>query len=460
MTSERSTAGNEAVVAAGRLRGETTEGGLTVFRGVPYARASRFAPPGPVEPWTGVRDATRNGPIAPQPPARPGVVMGPPQDGLVQDEDCLNLTVITPGGGPDPRPVMVWIHGGAYVTGSSAFGIYDGQRLAAEGGVVFVSINYRLGALGYLRLDGVSPGNLGLLDQLAALRWVKENIAAFGGDPGRVTVFAQSAGAHSLACLMAMPAARGLFQRAILQSAPLGLRPARASRAARVSRHFTRALARDPRSATVDEILSAQTEAIARASGPGGLVSPPFCPTADVDPLITANRWPADPNAAEVDVLIGFTRSEIDTFVNDKPVAERLTRTLVGRRAFSAAKALLARRIFDSPSLKLADTFARAGRRVHTYRFDWAPSGSVFGAGHCVELPFLLGDRKAWTAAPILGDVDWDGIDESGRAVRQAWLAFARGETPDAWPTHTPGAGPGKVWFGPMTSQGSKAEVV
>jgi para-nitrobenzyl esterase len=120
VTSEQPTAGNEAVVAAGRLRGETTDDGLTVFRGVPYARAQRFAPPAPVEPWADVRDATRHGPISPQPPVRPDAVMGQPQDGLVQDEDCLNLTVVT-SGTTGRRPVMVWIHGGAYVTGASSF---------------------------------------------------------------------------------------------------------------------------------------------------------------------------------------------------------------------------------------------------------------------------------------------------------------------------------------------------
>src|SRR2546423_2152295 len=128
--------------ASGKLRGETSDG-LTVFRGVPFARAHRFAPPEPVEPWTGIRDATRPGPICPQPPARDGAVMGPSPAGLEQGEDCLNLTVVTPGT-EGKRPVMVWVHGGAYVTGASSFPFYEGRLLAAEGDVVFVAINYRL----------------------------------------------------------------------------------------------------------------------------------------------------------------------------------------------------------------------------------------------------------------------------------------------------------------------------
>ncbi|GLY68869.1 carboxylesterase/lipase family protein [Amycolatopsis taiwanensis] len=458
MTSAQPSAENEAVVSAGRLRGERTDGGLTVFRGVPYARAGRFTPPEPVEPWPDVRDATSDGPISPQPPSRLGAVMGPPRDGLVQADDCLNLTVVTPDTG-GRRPVMVWIHGGAYVTGASSFGFYDGRRLTVEGDIVFVAINYRLGALGYLQLDGVSPGNLGLLDQLAALRWVKENIAAFGGDPDQVTVFGQSAGAHSLACLLAMPAARGLFRRAILQSPPLGLGLASPARAARIARYFTTALGRDPRSATVDEIVSAQTAAIVRASGPGGLGSPPFCPTAGAGPLSGLDRWPAALTVANVDVLIGFTRSEMNSFVNGKPETEWLTRLpFIGRRVFEAVKAIIGRRIFDSPSLKLADACAAAGRQVFTYRFDWAPPGSIFGACHCIELPFLLGDQKAWAAAPMLGDASWDGIDEFGHDLRRAWLSFACDGKPDGWRAHHPGAGIGKYWLGPVSAPAAVTE--
>jgi para-nitrobenzyl esterase len=452
----------EVRLATGTVRGDQGDDGLIVFRGVPYARAERFAPPAPAEPWAGVRDATRHGAISPQPPVRPEAVMGPPQAGLTQDEDCLNLTVVTPHAGATdrPRPVMVWIHGGAYVTGASAFGFYEGRRLAAGGGIVFVAINYRLGALGYLNLPGVAPSNLGLLDQVAALRWVRENIGAFGGDPDQVTVFGQSAGAHSLACLMAVPAARGLFHRAILQSAPLGLGLASPARAARVARYFTTALRADPATAPVEDILAAQEAAILRVSGPGGLASPPFCPTAGTDPLPGADRWTSEVAGAGVDVMIGTTGAEMNGFLNGKPFSERIERVpVVGRRGLEAVKRLATRRVFETPSLRFADALARAGRKVFTYRFDWAASGSIFGACHCVELPFLLGEREAWAAAPMLAGADWESIEQIGRPLREAWISFARGDSPGS-PAHVPSAGPGRIWSGPLASPETPAEVM
>lgn len=449
----------EVRLATGMVRGERGDDGLTVFRGLPYARAERFSPPAPVEPWTGVRDATRHGPISPQPPVRPDAVMGPPQAGLTQDEDCLNLTVVTPGT-QGQRPVMVWIHGGAYVTGASSFGLYEGRRLAADGGIVFVGINYRLGALGYLKLPGVAPGNLGLLDQVAALRWIRENIAAFGGDPDQVTVFGQSAGAHSIACLMAVPAARGLFRRAILQSAPLGLKIATPARAARVARHFTTALRTDPRTAPVEDILAAQDAAILRVSGPGGLASPPFCPTAGTAPLPGAHRWSAEAARAGVDVMVGTTRAEMNGFLNGKPVSERIERVpVVGRHGLEAIKRLATRWVFETPSRRFADTLARSGRQVFTYRFDWAAAESIFGACHCVEIPFLLGEREAWAAAPMLKGADWDAIEAIGRPLRQAWISFARNGSPGSSP-HRPGSGPGRVWSGPVSFPETPAEVM
>jgi para-nitrobenzyl esterase len=199
----------EVATSAGRVRGRW-EGGTTVFRGVPFVAPpvgpNRFAAPAPVPSWDGVRDASRFGPAPPQPGRSTG------------SDDWLNLTVWTPDPGPAGLPVLVWISGGGYLACDSANPHLAGDRLAAAGAVV-VSAHYRSGAEGFLRLDG-TPDNRGLLDQLAALTWVHENIAAFGGDPGNVTAFGQSAGAGSIAALLVMPAAAGAFRRAILQGIP------------------------------------------------------------------------------------------------------------------------------------------------------------------------------------------------------------------------------------------------
>src|SRR5260221_464693 len=173
---------------AGDLRGARVNG-IAVFRGVPYAAAPvgelRFAPPQPVPAWRGVRDAVKDGPIAPQGRSRLAHVMGDFE--RPQSEDCLTLNIWTPAADSKKRPVLVWVHGGAFASGAGSLPWYSGERFAANGDVVVVSMNYRLGALGFLCLPGISDGNLGLLDQVAGLRFARDNIAAFGGDPDNVT---------------------------------------------------------------------------------------------------------------------------------------------------------------------------------------------------------------------------------------------------------------------------------
>jgi para-nitrobenzyl esterase len=213
-------------ISGGKIEGGH-EDGLFIFRGVPYAAPPlgelRWLPPQPVKPWEGVRQAKTVGAMAPQNPLlETGIdalkIEGP------QDEDCLSLNIFTPGLDNARRPVMVWIHGGAFIIGAGSQSIFMEGTLAKRGDVVFVSINYRLGALGFINLKeatgGKIPatGNEGLLDQVAALEWVHDNIASFGGDPDNVTLFGESAGAMSIGCLMAMPSARGKFQKAILES--------------------------------------------------------------------------------------------------------------------------------------------------------------------------------------------------------------------------------------------------
>ena len=209
----------------GAVRGVGKDG-LVLFRGLPYARPPigplRFRPPEPPEAWSGIRDATRFGSSAPQ----NGALIGPLMSlGIGRTgEDCLHLNIWTPAADGRRRPVMVWIHGGAFILGSGSQMLYDGAALARRGDVVVVTINYRLGALGFLRLRDrfgsrlPASGNEGLLDQIAALQWVRDEISSFGGDPGNVTIFGESAGAMSCATLLATPRAGGLFHRAILQS--------------------------------------------------------------------------------------------------------------------------------------------------------------------------------------------------------------------------------------------------
>ena len=294
-----------ATTRQGRVRGRV-EDGIAAFLGIPYAAPPfgdhRFRAPAPVEPWEGVRDAVEHGPTAPQRPYRP------PLDQLIPESDipgdgCLNLNVWTAAVVDEPLPVMVWIHGGSLRNGSASFPLYDGRAFARDG-VVLVSVNYRLGTEGF----GVfpdAPDNRGLLDQIAALTWVRDNIAAFGGDPRNVTVCGESAGAISIAALMTSPRAAGLFHRAILQSGPPHTVPR--AEGAKIVRSMAKAL-RVPATAEAfaavdrERLLDAQAAVVGKADPISGGAG--FHIVVDDDVVL------ADPPLPEVDLLIGCNREE------------------------------------------------------------------------------------------------------------------------------------------------------
>lgn len=424
------------------------EEGVRVFRGVPYATAARFQPPQPVAPWAGERAADQHGPIAPQLPSRLAQVMGGFE--RPQGEDCLTLSVWTPAIDCAQRPVLVWIHGGAFMSGAGSLDWYDGATLAKRGDMVVVAINYRLGALGFLDLPGVSSSNLGLQDQAAALGWVRDTIAAFGGDPQNVTIAGQSAGALSALALMASPDRRGLFSRAILQSAPFrGFHKPRAE-SRPIGQAFAAALGVDPRRASIEAILVAQL-ALMKQGARFAAISPPFTPVIDDD------WFPEDLMQAATtghDVMIGTTRDEMGAFfARDAAVqtadAEKVLaefRAVYGENAAAARDAYADQRgsdkpgdllsalvgdvLFDGGTLAFAEARAAAERPVLLYRFDWAPQESPFGACHCIELPFVFHNHASWDA-PMLGGGDPAALTTR---LQDSWIAFARGGDP--WPRY------------------------
>ncbi|TQM30182.1 carboxylesterase family protein [Nocardia bhagyanarayanae] len=431
-------------VVLGGLRGESADG-VVAFRNIRYARAERFEPPERIPAHDGTRDATSRGPSAPQLPSRLGVVMGVPA-AFEQSEDCLVLTVTAPAGAvPGGCAVLVWLHGGAYLTGGGEWNLYDADRLVRETGIVVVSVSYRLGVLGYLRAPGVSPGNLGLLDQLTALEWVRDNIRAFGGDPARVTVAGQSAGAQSVVAMLGIGRAEGLFARAIVQSAPFGVgfhRPADAERAGAV---FLGELGGDPRTADVPEILAAQARTAVRLAGPGGLNSaPPFLPVRETEVLPGDEDWRrlVRERAARTPVLVGSTAAEMRAFYGGPhPVFGRVRRTpVIGARLTAAAERTVGRKVFEDGVFRFADLLTESGGAVFCYRFGVLHPDGPFGACHCIELPLLFGAADDWRAAPMVRPLDSDRLDELGVRTRGYWGEFVRTGSIGDRPPHRRGS--------------------
>jgi para-nitrobenzyl esterase len=432
-------AGEPVVVdtPSGAVRGRVhADGDVVEFLGLRYARADRFAPPVAEPAWSGVRDARTPAPQCPQLASRMGDVAGPSETAeLVQDEDCLTATVRAPrDAGPGDRlPVLVWIHGGAYVIGAPSLAWYDTARLVREGRVVTVSLGYRLGILGWLRSPGVSPGNLGLLDLAAALGWVRDHVAAFGGDPEAVTLMGESAGAHAIACLMSVPRYRPLFSRVILQSGQLGLGLGSERSAARVAGLVDDALrsvagpGADPRTVDVGTLLRAQKRTMVRHAGPGGVNSTPaFAPVAGVAPLIgvpARDPWVAAAHSGHP-MIVGTTADEANTFIRIAPPLRRLEASPLGAVIGLVSRATT-RRVFAAPADRLATRAAAAGTTVSGYRFAWRAPASGLGACHAIDLPFVFGNRTAWERAPMLAGASWDDdVEPVSRAMRARWLEW------------------------------------
>ncbi len=434
------------------------EDGLTVFRGIPYAAPpigdARFRAAVPHPGWDGVRDATRYGPSAPQPfmpGGRPplGVHGEPPFD-----EDCLTLNVWTPGLDERRRPVLVWIHGGGFLSGSGNLPFYAGDTFARDGDLVAISINYRIGPLGFL--SGVGDANVWLTDQVAALRWIVDNVTAFGGDPSRITLAGQSGGAFSIAALAQHPQSRDLFQRGILQSPPLGLElPSSADAVAR-TRSLARHLGHDTIEALRDEPwprLIGGTIGVLTENAEFGEWGLAYCPVTDAT---TLPRHPIEALAdTDIDIMIGWTRDEASFSFGMDPRYAGTTREQVvawAAKRYADAEAgydryadagptsplavltqMVTDGLFRRAGLAVADTRA-ATRPVYAYQFDVASPmlDGALGATHCLELPFTFANLNRWGPAPFVQGLDTTMYERVSRALHQAWIGFIR----DGHPTH------------------------
>jgi para-nitrobenzyl esterase len=485
--------------ASGAVRGAVVDG-LRSWRGIPYAEppvgALRFRRPRPVAPWEGVLQTTRYGHAAPQHENKAITL----PEGVTQSEDCLTLNVLAPadpaatpaaraaagaadaaGHTPAVRPVMVWIHGGAYFAGSSAQPLFDGAHLVANGDIVFVSLNYRLGALGFLDFSGVAPSgsgtsfdtNVGLRDILAALEWVQQNIAAFGGDPGNVTLFGESAGGGCVTTLLTSPAASGLFHRAIAESSP-ATSVYSAHRAEEVARRYLDLLGIDP--ADAEELHRRPVADLSQAAFDlVGAVSAESPGTLAVAPVVDGDIVPVHPIEAfesgaqlPLPLIIGTNHDEASLFrlmksplmpitstsvhaMFEQIAAERPDLTGAEAQVESAyphfphrhTPAELSRDAgFRMPSIWLAAAHSRIAP-TRMYRFDHSPPMLKLlgiGATHGAEIGYVFGNLAI---AKKDFSFDLGGLPEARRvsaALQRRWIAFATdgdpSPEPPGWPLY------------------------
>ncbi|NAZ82083.1 carboxylesterase family protein [Kineococcus sp. R8] len=480
------------VTASGGVRGRQPVDGVTAFRGIPYAAppvgALRLQPPAPVPPWQGVRDALVPSPVAPQ--DRDSGAGWTPASG----DDYLTLDVFAPADFPRAAPVLVWIHGGAWTSGAGSLPAYHPGAWVRRG-LVVVSVNYRLGFEGFGSVEGAVE-NRGLRDQVAALRWVAENVAAFGGDPSRVTIAGESAGAGSVAALLCAPSAAGLFSRAIAHSVPGETYTVaharwitdRVARAARVPATLAGFAGLPPR-----RVLDASRDVLAefRAEPETGLRSIAgtlWNPVVDGDVLpVVPFEGPGAGGDPAVDLLVNHNADEWTLFsrtgagVRPRGTADltrwaraaglddagfaRFAATVPGADPLALTDALLTDAVFAEPSRRFARAHADAGGRTYRSLFTWrSPAlGGRLGAAHALDLPFVFGNPAAFEpllhAVPVLGALRrvpglaarvpgvWPtpAAAALSRRMVDAWVAFATTGDP-GWPALAPGLTPVHVW--------------
>ncbi|WP_340024508.1 carboxylesterase/lipase family protein [Paenibacillus sp. FSL K6-1096] len=452
--------------AYGQLQGEQGNG-VKVWRGIPFAAPPvgelRFRAPVPPQSWSGVREAREFGPVSLQPVSTSSTRFGGTSP--VYDEDCLYLNVWSPAASPGAAlPVMVWIHGGTFVTGAGSQPMFDGTHMAASGNVVVVTVNYRLGPLGFLHLSHLGGGlgsNLGLLDQIAALEWVQQNIAAFGGDPARVTVFGESAGSMSIAALLAMPAAKGLFARAIMESG--AAQTLTAQQGEQIAAAFLAELGLQPGGDTrllhtlpADRIMEAAGRMTYKLSGDS--MSMYF------QPVVEPSTLPQEPAqavaagaASGIPLLIGTNLHEGNLFFREGQKADNFEQSLKAleqlmgvddlsaltadyNRSWEGQAEVLTDLFFWASSISFAEKQC-AHAPVWMYRFDWTVAGHPLleKAIHGAEILYVFNNLPLLKQYGLSVTPDMVRVAE---AMQRTWTAFARQGDPALpeldWPQYTP----------------------
>ena len=479
---------------AGKIEGQV-EDELNIFRGIPYAAPPvgdlRWLPPQPLESWTGVRSAASFGSASPQIAKGTDENVPPGMEAFAammavnepESEDCLYLNIWTSSTDDLQRPVLFWIHGGGFIGGAGSQSIYNGSVLCKRGDMVVVTINYRMGPFGFLNLNEVTngaipaTGNEGLLDQIAALEWVRDNIADFGGDPGNVTIFGESAGGISAACLLAMPRAKGLFHKAIDQSGPYGLVHS-LNGATRLSERFLDACGFNGnpveglRSATTSQLVDAALQLVSQQMA----VPDPDFGRLPMKPVVDGKVLPVLPVTAVADgaadgipLLVGSTRDEMKSFGMAPEIAsldeaglvsnfqlcgsdwdvqgivdayrDHLTRQAGDASPPSLFVTIETDRAVRMPAVRLVEAQRKRQHPAYHYMVTWSSPllDGLLGAMHAIEIGFLFGTYKQKAFVPLFGS--GPAADLLAKNIQDAWLTFARTGDPSCeglgtWPLY------------------------
>jgi para-nitrobenzyl esterase len=431
----------------GKISGEQ-DGAVVIWRGIPYAKAPvgdlRYAPPQKPISWQGVLNAVQFGPAALQ-----------PIQGLTMDEDCLYLNIWSPGADDHRRPVLVWIHGGGFMVGAGSDPAFDGKSFAEKGDLVVVTINYRLGAMGFLYFDERNSsdfqgsGNLGIQDQIAALEWVQQNIEAFGGDPNQVTIFGESAGGRSVGIHLSLPQSKGLFHRAIIQSGMISNYRS-ISDAARITNEIIQKL--QISADDLQKLMMIPAEQIMKAS-------PLLKPAVGLEPTFEGSFFATMPLAAaaegfnrDIPVIIGTTQHEVTPNMDPEWAGNSDAALLVlfEKRVGTALKQavpfysekyrqdpsllhqlarLLTFHDFNVPAIKLAENRNLHQAPTWVYRFDWTSEATGGFAFHGIEVPFVFNNLDTPRAKQYTGASP--DAQVVANQIHAGWIAFARTGNPN-----------------------------
>ncbi len=408
---------------AGTFKGSRVDG-VTHFLGIRYAKSERFGAPVPYRYPEGVHEMTTVCPLAIQNASKMGAYMsGVDVESLAQEESCQYLSVTVPEAPGDKLPVMVWIHGGSFEGGGCDMVSYDRRPLVAECNVIVVGIGYRLGVLGFLKDQSGKLGNNGILDIIEGVRWVKENIQSFGGNPDNITLFGESAGGEAVRCVLLSEGTESLYRRAIIQSAPIGVMTGRRA----MEEKMLEELNRMPVDASINEVRKVQTSIASHVTEKGPQRYMIFGPNYGVFPLPEESRIPERVKsiASDHEIIIGTTEREVAVFIGLIKSIVALDKFILTRWIVEAIIRRKTNSMFTKPSEDFAKLYAKSGGKVYLYRFGWMRDYTHIGACHTSDVQLLFGAKGLQGTDISMGKTESETLEE-GKPMRRMWAEFAR----------------------------------